>query len=117
VSWIEIRGMLDIAELKVSQPICYEIIYLIKFKPDSFGWDHTSISFEAGTSNSAKKKRCFLLEPYREQFNKLHEVSGGRVEVKPDMRGYLEFGMSEVETKWWKGGVVFEGVKISPINK
>ncbi|KAJ4815966.1 Phloem protein 2-like protein [Rhynchospora pubera] len=117
VSWIEVAGALDLAKLRRSQPTWYEIIFLIKFKADSFGWDQVPITFEVGTSGTAKQKKSILLEKYREKFDKWHELSGGCVEVKPDMAGYLEFGMLEVETRWWKGGMLFEGVKIRPLIK
>lgn len=117
MSWIEVRGLLDLANFKLSQPTWYEIIYLMKFKADSFGWGQAPISFEIGTSNTAKQRSSISLKSYREEYDKWHELSGGCVEIKPDMAGYLEFGMLEVDTRWWKGGMVFEGVKIRPVGR
>lgn len=116
VCWLEVTGMLDLAMLNVSQPTRYEIIYLIKLKADAFGWGQVPISFEVSVPNADRQKKSVSLEQYKEQYDKWLEVSGGCVEIKPGMSGHLEFRMLEVETRWWKGGMVFEGVKIQPYS-
>ncbi|KAK2991704.1 hypothetical protein RJ640_019496 [Escallonia rubra] len=56
-----------------------------------------------------------ILEPYRVKPNVWQELPGGEFSVSVSITGgNVEFGMFEMETDWWKGGMVLAGIKVNP---
>ncbi|KAK2966382.1 hypothetical protein RJ640_021526 [Escallonia rubra] len=53
-----------------------------------------------------------ILEPYRVKPNVWPVLPGGEFSVSVSITGgNVEFGMFEMETDWWKGGMVLAGIK------
>ncbi|KAI9122597.1 hypothetical protein K1719_006437 [Acacia pycnantha] len=128
VNWIEVTGRVKKAELyKEANSVkkTYGIYYLIKFRADAFGWHSVPIKFklrvtasksaETNTIIEQEDEKIMNLEPYRERQEVWHEIPGGQFSVSnPD--GFLEFGMFEVDSAWWKGNMILAGVKIKPLQ-
>lgn len=132
VNWIEVTGRVRKDELynkANSGTKTYGIYYVIKFRADAFGWHSVPIKFKLRvTTKSAKAsdhnhntiieqedEKSMNLEPYREKQEVWHEIPGGQFSVS-NSDGFLEFGMFEVDTAWWKGNMVLGGVKIKPLQ-
>ncbi|KAH7679124.1 Phloem protein 2-like protein [Dioscorea alata] len=102
VCWLEVKGILNLEETQHLLPNkTYELFYIIKFEVDSFGWDDGQFHFIYLVVCIYKK-------------NKWHKVLGGEFTVGSTMRGNVKFGMYEIETLWWKGGMVLHGLLIEP---
>ncbi|KAK4254700.1 hypothetical protein QN277_010043 [Acacia crassicarpa] len=133
VNWIEVTGRVKKAELhKEANSVkkTYGIYYLIKFRADAFGWHSVPIKFKlrVTASKSAQTtdhshntiieqedEKSMNLEPYREKQEVWHEIPGGQFSIS-NSDGFIEFGMFEVESAWWKGNMVLAGVKIKPLQ-
>ncbi|XP_028759285.1 F-box protein PP2-B11-like [Neltuma alba] len=136
VNWIEVTGKVRKSDLhkEPGSVTKYGIFYIIKFRADAFGWHSVPIKFKFRlTTTSAKQQpqphyhstddnltidkedeKSIILEPYREKQEVWHEIPAGQFSVS-NSDGFLEFGMFEVDSAWWKGNMVLAGVKIKPI--
>ncbi|KAK4254701.1 hypothetical protein QN277_010044 [Acacia crassicarpa] len=130
VNWIEVTGRVKKAELYKGAAKTYGIYYLIKFRADAFGWHSIPIKFKLRVTASKSAQttghshntiieqedgKSMNLEPYREKQEVWHEILGGQFSVS-NCDGFIEFGMLEVESAWWKGNMVLAGVKIKPLQ-
>ncbi|XP_068657443.1 uncharacterized protein PHLOEM PROTEIN 2-LIKE A4-like [Aristolochia californica] len=117
VNWIEVTGRLDSSEVpeffRGIRSKTYEILWVVNFNVDAFGWQTTPIKFKVA-SGGQLKQRSEKLEPYRKKGNQWHEISGGEFTVTFHKKGVVDFGMYETESDWWKGSMVLAGVKIRP---
>ncbi|WCJ28482.1 hypothetical protein M5689_010179 [Euphorbia peplus] len=112
VNWIEVTGKIPI-KLEDNNPKKLQIIYMLKFREDAFGWHSVEIKFKV-KFNGKEEIKNHNLELIRDNEKMTwHEINGGDFTVEKD--GDLEFGMFEVESDWWKGGIVLAGIKIKPI--
>ncbi|RRT45554.1 hypothetical protein B296_00045423, partial [Ensete ventricosum] len=92
-----------------------EIVYHIKFNIDAFGWNKTPVKFELVTPDGHREKRSEIMESYRKRSHEWLQIHGGEFKLPEDMKkGEVEFGISETESHWWKGGMIFAGVSIKP---
>lgn len=110
VNWIEVTGKLDFSELHPQKQ--YEIVYVVRFNVDAFGWHTTPIKFKVTTSDGHVSEVSEILEPYRKIGDVQHEIRGGEFTVPSSGTGQVYFGMYEVNSDWWKGSMILEGVKI-----
>ncbi|XP_054779007.1 putative F-box protein PP2-B12 [Prosopis cineraria] len=127
VNWIEVTGRVPKDVLYKAESVTkYEIFYIVKFRADAFGWHSVPIKFKLRLTTKSEKQnhhhhtdqedeKSIILEQYREKQELWHEIPGGIFSVS-DSDGFLEFGMFEVDTAWWKGNMVLAGVKIKPIQ-
>lgn len=113
VNWMEVKGSLDLTEFPLSSSTTYEIFYIIKFKVDAMGWESPPVTFELITPDGHSSKKTEILQSYQNKGNGWHNVHGGEFSSN-DKNGMVRFGMSEVQTDWWKGGMIFEGIIIRP---
>ncbi|KAF3958685.1 hypothetical protein ACB098_07G051500 [Castanea mollissima] len=115
VNWIEVTGKIPSSNFSKEAPASkYEIYYIVKFKVDAFGWHSVPIKFKVRI-NGEETVKSMNLESYREKNDVWHEIPGGEFSVvKERSAGNVEFGMFEVESDWWKGGMVLAGIKIKP---
>lgn len=121
MNWIEVTGSLNLEKFQLDPLKTYEIIYVIRFKADAFGWRSSPITFEVPTAEGKKSRNEVFLERYIKENESWQEICGGEFSLassssSSDLMGkqQIEFGMKEVRTEWWKGGIVLEGVKIRP---
>ncbi|CAL9076541.1 unnamed protein product [Musa textilis] len=114
VNWLEAKGTLDLAKRKADLSdfkVC-EIAYHIKFNIDAFGWSKAPVTFELVTPDGHREKRSEIMESYRKRSHEWLEIPGGEFKLPQDMKGEVEFGISETESHWWKGGMIFAGASI-----
>ncbi|KAJ0980801.1 hypothetical protein J5N97_009056 [Dioscorea zingiberensis] len=119
VNDLEVKGRIDLEhkERFFSPEKTYEIFYIIKFKSDAFGWDACPISLELTAPNGQKIKRSEHFERYTKKSSEdWHHVSGGEFNIRSELKGRVEFGMYEIQTSYWKGGMILYGVQIKPKN-
>lgn len=119
VKWLQVTGILDLAThgRRLNPCKTYEIIYHVKFKVDAFGWSNAPVTFLHGPRKTKKRgyEMMALSRRSRSGAGEWQEIHGG--EFKPSAftaAGKVEFGMLDVESEWWKGGMVFAGVTIRP---
>ncbi|CAL9120510.1 unnamed protein product [Musa textilis] len=116
VCWLEAAGTLELAkhEARLSKPQTYEMIYHIKFKDDAFGWNGIPVTFRLVTPEG-KKEISVVMESHRKRRSKgWREIYGGEFSLSTETTGTVEFGMYEIESQRWKGGIVLAGVTIRP---
>ncbi|ONK65796.1 uncharacterized protein A4U43_C06F1060 [Asparagus officinalis] len=113
-NWMEIKGSLDLAKIPPSPSTTYEIFYVIKFKVDAMGWHSSPVTFELITPDGKSSKIAEMLEFYRCKGNEWHNVYGGEFRLDGSVNGKVKFSMSEVQSDWWKGGMILEGVIVRP---
>ncbi|XP_072963122.1 uncharacterized protein PHLOEM PROTEIN 2-LIKE A4-like [Typha angustifolia] len=113
VSWIEVTGKVEINRL--SHCKTFEVFFHIKFKDDAFGWHHTPVIFEVVTPDGKKHRRSVLLETFRED-KTLQPIYAGVFDLPSGHhdKEIVRFGMYEVESQWWKGGIILGGVELRP---
>ncbi|KAF7842543.1 putative F-box protein PP2-B12 isoform X2 [Senna tora] len=131
VNWIEVTGKIPLSLLyRASSPTRYEIYYVVKFRVDAFGWHSAPIKFKVRLNNNnnnnnngkeeeeeeeeSEYEKSIIFEAYRKKQEEWHEIPGGEFSVSKK-EGFVEFGMFEVESAWWKGNMVLAGVKIKAI--
>ncbi|CAN0855008.1 Uncharacterized protein PHLOEM PROTEIN 2-LIKE A4 [Linum grandiflorum] len=112
VNWMQVIGRLPVSWLTGSRK--YEVVWVVKFRVDAFGWHSVPIKFKVKQSNGEEKVKSVVVEPYRKKHGVWHEISGGEFTVRGGGGGMVEFGMYEVDSEWWKGSMVIAGVKIIP---
>ncbi|MED6136665.1 hypothetical protein PIB30_057974 [Stylosanthes scabra] len=120
VNWLEVTGKLNIRRRfkrgdddSVKR---YEIFYVVSFNEDAYGWHSAPIKFAV---KAGEKALTGISVKYLEEYRKSsvhgggewHEIPGGQFSVSEDAE-YVEFGMYEVESAWWKGGMHLAGVII-----
>ncbi|PKU76789.1 protein PHLOEM PROTEIN 2-LIKE A2 isoform X1 [Dendrobium catenatum] len=115
VNWIEVVSLLDLEKIRLDPMKNYEVIYIVKFKVDAFGWHSCPIIFEVSTPDGKKRRRSEILDYYKKNGHNWQEIYGGEFSLaSSNLMGKVEFSMKEVKTDWWKGGIVLEGIKIRP---
>ncbi|KAA8544783.1 hypothetical protein F0562_019513 [Nyssa sinensis] len=116
VNWLEVKGTMDLSLLKDTRKTAYTIHYMIKFRVDAFGWHSAPVKFKVRV-NGEETEDSMTVEPYRVKHDVWQEVHGGQFTISNNTdvgNGSVEFGMFEVESDWWKGGMVLGGVLIKP---
>nr|XP_027088998.1 protein PHLOEM PROTEIN 2-LIKE A2-like [Coffea arabica] len=120
VNWFEVTGMLDIPCLNLAVHTTYRLYYVVKFLPGAFGWHTADVKFKVKFKDTQEimSTELIILETYKKQPDQWHEIPGGKPFVVNNevLITTVEFGMFEVETDWWKGGMVLGGVKVKPDN-
>ncbi|KAL3523007.1 hypothetical protein ACH5RR_015841 [Cinchona calisaya] len=119
VNWLEVTGKLDISSMKLAMDKTYTVYYILKFTVDAFGWHSVPIKFRVKKDNAQEIKPTeLLLEPYRKKPNEWHEIPVGKLNFVEDKEtqviSVIEFGMFEVDSDRWKGGMVLGGIKFMP---
>lgn len=111
VNWLEVRG--EVEAERLSAGASYRVYFVMKFNDDAFGWGHAPVKFKVRDESKGESEREVKLQKYGEEGGGTwHKVWGG--EFKVVGKGKVEVGMFEVETEWWKGGMVLGGIRIHP---
>ncbi|CAL9169033.1 unnamed protein product [Musa hybrid cultivar] len=118
VSWLEATKTLDLDHEKYKKVFdgyeTCEILYNIKFKVDAFGWHGVPVTFQVNTPIPAEDyARDERLESYRKRTSGWQQIHGGRFTVpKTEKKGEVKFGMYEIKSQRWKGGILLAGVTL-----
>ncbi|CAL9130259.1 unnamed protein product [Musa textilis] len=118
VSWLEATKTLDLDEEKYKRVFdgckTCEILYNIKFKVDAFGWHGVPVTFQVNSPKPGDDyTRDERLESYRKRSSGWHQIDGGRFTVpEGEKKGKVKFGMYEIKSQRWKGGILLAGVTL-----
>lgn len=118
VSWLEATKTLDLDHEKYKKVFdgceSCEILYNIKFKVDAFGWHGVPVTFQVNTPNPDEGyTRDERLESYRKRCSGWQQIHGGQFKVpKTEKKGNVKFGMYEIKSQRWKGGILLAGVTL-----
>ncbi|XP_052174877.1 uncharacterized protein PHLOEM PROTEIN 2-LIKE A4-like [Diospyros lotus] len=119
INWLAVTGKIDMKRLEAGKT--YTVYYIVKFQVDAFGWHSVPVQFMVRVTGKEYAQKSAKLEQYQAKPDEWHEVPGGEFTAPSDGEGAgsVEFGMFEVDSDWWKGGLVLAGVKIkeSPEKK
>ncbi|KAL2494067.1 Protein PHLOEM PROTEIN 2-LIKE A9 [Forsythia ovata] len=114
VCWLEVTGSVNGIDPKKS----YTVSFTISFTPDAFGWGEYPLYFMVKTGkeeNSVWKKVVISSTNANEKM----EISGDSNTVKEssDSNSKLYFGLYEVWSGKWKGGMQIHQVVVREANK
>lgn len=114
VKWLQVTGTLDLTrhDHRLNPSETYEIIYHVKFKVDAFGWSSAPVTFVCGTSKTKKRGYEMVAMQRSRGADEWLEIHGGEFKPGTFASGKVEFGMLDVESEWWKGGMAIAGVTI-----
>lgn len=72
MNWIEVTGKFDFNHLNPNER--YQIVYVLKFKVDAFGWHSCPVKFKLTTADGQATEISEILEPYRKLSDIWHEI-------------------------------------------
>ncbi|KAL1567531.1 protein PHLOEM PROTEIN 2-LIKE A1-like [Salvia divinorum] len=114
VNWLQVTGKFKLVTFSIV-PKTYKVYYIMNFNEDAFGWSHTPIKFKVKLQEGSESEVEVNLQQYREKPMTWHKVSVGEFNVVGDGSSMTaEVGMFEVETDWWKGGMILAGIRLEP---
>lgn len=106
VSWLEVSGVVQITKAGT-----YSVSFEVKVKEDGFGWAGTDVLVMAKIGKTGK---------YRFQANRLSPgeniIPFKRLEIPVVGPSDLHFGLYEVWSGKWKGGLQIIKAVIQPLN-
>ncbi|KAG6512578.1 uncharacterized protein PHLOEM PROTEIN 2-LIKE A4-like [Zingiber officinale] len=116
VKWLQVTGTLDLTrhDRQLNPSKTYEIIYHVKFKVDAFGWSKTPVTFLCGASRMKKRGNEMVALQRSRGVGEWLQIHGGEFKPGKFTAGKVEFGMLDVESEWWKGGMAIAGVTVRP---
>ncbi|XP_064940539.1 uncharacterized protein PHLOEM PROTEIN 2-LIKE A4-like [Musa acuminata AAA Group] len=118
VSWLEATKTLDLDDEKYKKVFdgyqACEILYNIKFKVDAFGWHGVPVTFQVNTPTQDEGyTKDEKLESYRKRTSGWQQIHGGEFKIpKTEKKGKVKFGMYEIKSQRWKGGILLAGVTL-----
>lgn len=116
ICWLEVRGAMDCTLL--SSNTQYRVLFLLKFGKNPRGWNALPIKFsiKKPAGEETESEYIFTGEGLSINSDGWMEVVAGEFTVKAAYHdsSNIIFCMKEVQSNWWKRGLLFQGVKIEP---
>nr|XP_018673829.1 PREDICTED: protein PHLOEM PROTEIN 2-LIKE A1-like isoform X1 [Musa acuminata subsp. malaccensis] len=119
VSWLEATKTLDLDDEKYKKVFdgydTCDILYNIKFKVDAFGWHGVPVTFQVNNTLTPAEgyTKDEKLESYRKRTSGWQQIHGGDFKIpKTEKKGEVKFGMYEIKSQRWKGGILLAGVTL-----
>ncbi|XP_051125975.1 protein PHLOEM PROTEIN 2-LIKE A9-like isoform X2 [Andrographis paniculata] len=118
VSWLEVTGCVDRTIAKKD----YEVVFQLSLNQDAFGWGTTPIYIMVKRGKQGKFGwRKYNLESYRPQQKfeisvRLNAEKSGQSGSGSSSDEKLYFGMYEVWSGKWKGGLKIHGVLVKEVR-
>ncbi|KAK3188954.1 hypothetical protein Dsin_028515 [Dipteronia sinensis] len=118
VCWLEITGSVDVEAGKT-----YSIEFEVSMKPDAFGWSGCPVFMMAKVGKKGKYtwKKITTLDEKRTTTTSsspfLIPDTSSRLIINPLDNNKLFFGLYEVWSGKWKGGLLIHKAIIKPIQK
>ncbi|KAL8513064.1 hypothetical protein ACS0TY_019303 [Phlomoides rotata] len=99
VSWLEVTGIVD----ETSPNKAYEVGFRLSFNPDAFGWGKypVYILIKRGKEGKTTSTKITMNPNHKGEF----EISGKLDKCNEESDGRLYFGLYEVWSGKWKGGL------------
>ncbi|XP_047178196.1 protein PHLOEM PROTEIN 2-LIKE A9-like [Vigna umbellata] len=106
VSWLEVSGVVNITKAAT-----YSVSFEVNVKADGFGWKGTDVLVMAKIGRNGK---------YKFKANKLNHCQNivipyERLEIRVDVPSDLHFGLYEVWSGKWKGGLEIIKAVVQPL--
>ena len=116
VCWMEARNGFDCRKLSANTE--YRVLFFIKFGERPHGWNALPIKFSIKTPDGEEMETEHILAAIGLPINsdRWMEVVAGEFIVKAayEDSSIIEFCMKEVQSNFWKRGLLIQGVKIEP---
>ncbi|XP_016490021.2 protein PHLOEM PROTEIN 2-LIKE A9-like [Nicotiana tabacum] len=112
VSWLEVTGYCD----KVEPNVTYDVKFQLKLTPDAFGWNDLPIYFMAKSGSGSLWKKLNLTKDGPTNSDGIYVVPNNltvTVGQAGNDENKLYFGLYEVWSGKWKGGLVIQKVIIT----
>ncbi|XP_015063886.1 protein PHLOEM PROTEIN 2-LIKE A9-like [Solanum pennellii] len=116
VSWLEVTGLCD----KVEKDTKYEVKFKVKLTPDSFGFNELPLYFMVKYGSKQSWKKIYLTKDANVESNGSYVGPNNLTITTTDSRSEdsnLCFGLYEVWSGKWKGGLIIEEVIIQKMNQ
>ncbi|KAK4709921.1 hypothetical protein AABB24_023567 [Solanum stoloniferum] len=111
VSWLEVTGWCD----KVEKGTKYEVKFKVKLTPDSFGFNELPLYFMVKSGSKNLWKKIYLTKDANVESNGSYLVPNNLTITTTDSPyedSKLCFGLYEVWSGKWKGGLIIQEVII-----
>ena len=112
VCWLDVGGGIECRLLSPNTQ--YRVVFLLKFRERSFGWNARPIKFSVQTPGEGEKEFEYLLGQVETSGGWMEVVAGKFTVREEDDFSHIRFGMKETESNQWKSGLLIDGVKIEP---
>ncbi|GMN54586.1 hypothetical protein TIFTF001_023712 [Ficus carica] len=107
VWWLEVQGKFDTTNLPHEK--LYEVSFVVKLENHATGWNITvKISLSLPNGN----KQEILVDMSNRPREQWLEISAGMFRTCPENLGEIKFSFSQVDTNYFKKGLVIKGAKI-----
>lgn len=113
--WLEVTGSINDPQMVKGKT--YEISFEVEMKEDAFGWNGSSVFMlaKAGKRGTYKGQKITLSD--NKDGNRKRITIDKRFEVQNDNHdNTLYFGLYEVWSGRWKGGLIIYQAKVSQIS-
>ncbi|KAF5180185.1 Phloem protein 2-like a9 [Thalictrum thalictroides] len=118
VCWLEVTASIPLARLEPGRK--YNVSFDVCLKPDAFGWNEIPIYIMAKIGKKGKYKwKPYILGIAKIPPDKIHLTLDEPLEVtsaQKDSNDNLYFGLYEVWSKRWKGGLLIEEARVEPAS-
>lgn len=112
VCWLEIVGAMDCRLLSANTD--YRVVFVLKFKADSYGWNGQPIRFSVKQPGLEVLEFDHILPDVVDEWMEAGEFTVRAAEGINHDSFDIVFQMKEVEARHWKSGLLVDGVKIEP---
>lgn len=112
VWWLEVQGKFDTTNLPHEK--LYEVSFVVKLENQATGWNipvKISLSLPNGT------KQEILVDMSNRPREQWLEISAGMFRTCPENLGEIKFSFSQVDTNYFKTGLVIKGAKVCCVEK
>lgn len=113
VSWLEVTGSVD----NLTRGKSYKLAFQVGMTPDAFGWKDIQAFLMAKVGKKGKYKwtRVKLQQDQNQRFEIPDDTQQLTIEVPPEATDTtLHFGLYEVWSGKWKGGLKIYSAKVTP---
>ncbi|KAK4270706.1 hypothetical protein QN277_019482 [Acacia crassicarpa] len=116
VSWLDVSGVVDVEKGKK-----YRVTFEVKLKPDAFGWTGSPVLVMAKPGKRGKYVFSEISLTNSQEYQSIPSSDPGQSQVIVDVPldstdNKLYFGLYEVWSGKWKGGLQIKKVKIDVID-
>ncbi|ONK65795.1 uncharacterized protein A4U43_C06F1050 [Asparagus officinalis] len=113
VSWLEVTGSLGVDQLPKGQELMFK--FNVRLKSDAFGWKNAPVYLSAGFGRACSWKKYDLSLLKKETIVEVPQYPRVKVPTNPAPGDKIHFGMYEIWTGTWKGGLFIHDVVIEAV--
>ncbi|XP_028785184.1 protein PHLOEM PROTEIN 2-LIKE A9 isoform X2 [Neltuma alba] len=111
VSWLDVSGMVEVKQGKK-----YRVTFEVMMKPDAFGWTGSPVLVMAKVGKKGKYTYSeILLSSHSGEAITIPD-GGVEVDLTQGSEKKIYFGLYEVWSGKWKGGLMIKKAKVEPVT-